>query len=277
LLDSRVSIELPASHRPSTGDDLARIDYPEAVARLLAITGAQSVQMVVHCYGATTFFMAMLAGLQGVRSAVVSQIAAHVDAAPAVALKSGLHVPDALAAIGVESLDTSSDPDLWNRLFDKAVALQRQPREERCDSSVCHRISFFYSLLYEHDQLTPLTHETLHELFGEANIAAFRHLGVMVRKGHLVDAAGRDVYMPHVGRLKLPLCFIHGAENACYLPRSTERTFDWLRAHNGSHLYERHVIANHGHIDCIFGKNAATAVYPLVLAHLEKYARSGAR
>ena len=34
---------------------------------------------------------------------------------------------------------------------------------------------------------------------------------------------------------------------------------------NGKELYERHVIANHGHIDCIFGRDASRDEAPVVL------------
>jgi cholesterol oxidase len=274
LLDFRVSMELPAAQAQSNGDQIARIDYPEAVRKVRELTGAASVQMLVHCYGATVFFMSMLAGLEGVRSAVVSQIGAHIKAASLVRLKSGLHFPDALGALGVQSLTayTDSHADWLNRLFDRALELEPLALKERCDNPVCHRITFLYSLLYEHDQLNQLTHDSLHELFGIANVSTFEHLGKMVRAGHVVDAEGNDVYLPHVERLKIPLCFVHGAENACYLPASTAETYAWLCQNNGTSLYRRHVINDFGHIDCIFGKNAAKVTFPLMLAHLEQTA-----
>ncbi|MEO6982072.1 MAG: hypothetical protein ABI072_03025, partial [Edaphobacter sp.] len=63
--------------------------------------------------------------------------------------------------------------------------------------------------------------------------------------------------------------FIHGAENQCFLPVSTEMTYNALRAANGDALYSRHVIPGYGHIDCIFGTNAVNDVYPHMLEHLE--------
>lgn len=79
--------------------------------------------------------------------------------------------------------------------------------------------------------------------------------------------------MGHFDRLALPITFIHGAENETFLPKSTELTYNALREANdpdgGKKLYKRHVISNYGHIDCIFGKNAADDVYPLILDHLE--------
>ena len=113
------------------------------------------------------------------------------------------------------------------------------------------------------------THATLHETFGVANIRAFEHLALLSRRRHVVDARDREVYMDHFERLKLPICFIHGAENQCFLPISTQMTFEALRAANGNQFYNRHVIPGYGHIDCIYGKNAAEDVYPYMLEHLQ--------
>ena len=272
LLDYRSSCELAAAAAPATGDVIAKIDLPEAVSEVRRLTGRDSVQMVVHCFGSTVFFMSMLGGhLHGVRAAVASQTAAHVDAAALVRVKSGLHLPDMLDALGVESLNAYTDTHArwYERLYDRALELYPVEREERCNSATCHRITFMYSLLYEHDQLALATHETLHELFGVAHVSAFDHLAAMVRHKHIVDADGNDIYLPHPERLAIPLRIIHGAENACYLPSGTERTYEWLRSHNDPGLVSRVVIPNFGHIDCIFGKRAATAVYPHILEHLE--------
>ena len=85
-------------------------------------------------------------------------------------------------------------------------------------------------------------------------------------------AEGEDIYLANVERLAIPITYIHGAENEAWLPKGTEMTLNWLREHNDRHLYNRHLIANYGHIDCIFGKNAAVDVYPFILNHLEQTA-----
>jgi cholesterol oxidase len=84
-----------------------------------------------------------------------------------------------------------------------------------------------------------------------------------------VSAAGDEIYMDQLERLAIPTAFIHGAENACFLPRSTEDTLAALSRTNGTSLYKRHVIPAYGHIDCIFGKNAARDVYPYIVRHLD--------
>ena len=104
LLDYRASIALPASSGQFSGDEIARYDYPQAVATVREISGAHTVQVVAHCFGSTTFFMAMFAGLQGVRSAVASQVAAHIIAPTMTDLKAGLHLPTVLKSLGTKSL-----------------------------------------------------------------------------------------------------------------------------------------------------------------------------
>jgi len=271
LLDFRASVDLPASKTQFSGDDVALKDYPAAVDEVRRLADAESVQVVAHCFGSTTFTMAMLAGLQGVRSAACSQISTHVAAPDMTRLKSGLHVPQLLEALGVSSLTADADAHgkWWERLYDRALGLYPTQAEEHCTSAVCHRISFMYSLLYEHDQLNSATHDALHEMFGVANIEALDHLALMVRKGKVVAADGEDVYLPHLDRMAIPITFIHGAENSCFLPKSTGLTLEALRRRNGAGLYRRYLVPNYGHIDCIFGKRASQDVYPLILRHLE--------
>ena len=269
LLDHRASIDLPASKTQFTADDLATKDYPAAVAKVQELTASKTVQMVAHCYGSTTFTMAMLAGLQGVRSAVCSQISTHIVAPTLNRIRTGLHLPDFLDRLGVKSLTAYVDAhaDWQNRLYDDALKLY--PIPERCDNPVCHRITFMYAPLYRHEQLNEATHTALHELFGIANVEAFEGLALMTRKGHVVAADGSDAYLPNLKRMAIPISFIHGQQNECFLPESTQITYDLLVKQNGGNLYSRHVIPGYGHIDCIFGKNAAVDVFPYILDHLD--------
>ncbi|MFT6389490.1 MAG: cholesterol oxidase [Cellvibrionaceae bacterium] len=94
----------------------------------------------------------------------------------------------------------------------------------------------------------------------------------MCRKEVVVNFEGENIYMPNIENLNLPVCFIHGAANGCYLPESTEIIFKLLQENFGDEQYSRKVIPGYGHIDCIFGANAIQDVYPHILDHLEKTA-----
>ncbi|MGH9448630.1 MAG: choline dehydrogenase, partial [Terriglobia bacterium] len=270
-LDYRASIELPCSQKQSTADDVAAYDYPAAVAKVREITRAAGVQMVVHCYGSISFFMAMLRGLEGVRSAVCSQVATHLVGPSMTRIKCGLYVPEFLELLGVKSLTACVDDRAgWEeKLYEAAMKLYPIPASQRCASPVCHRITFLYSQAFEHANLNALTHDVLHELFGTASICGFEHLARMVRKGHIVTAHGQNAYLRRLDRLAIPIAFLHGSRNQCFLPESTKLTYDLLRAKNGKKLYTRYVIPRYGHSDSILGKDAARDVYPYIARHLE--------
>jgi cholesterol oxidase len=277
LLDFRASVDLPYAHELWNADDVALKDYPAAFAKVRGITRTSTVQVIAHCFGATTFTMAMLAGLEGVRSAVISQISAdYVVPWLPQRLLAYLRAPQLFDAMGIDVVNaraTTAD-SLRERVLDRLLQMiVPVPRSERTHDATSNRITALYGRLYNLEQLNSATVTSgLAEMFGEANIEAFRQLALFARKGRLLDADGRDVYLPHVDRLALPILFVHGAENACFKPESTARTVERLAEANGRQLYERHVIPGYGHIDCIFGKNAARDIFPLIEAHLDKTA-----
>jgi cholesterol oxidase len=275
LLDGRASIDLPYARQPWTADDVARQDLPAAVHAVLEVTRASSLQVMAHCYGATTFTMAMLSGLQGVRSAVISQISTDV-VIPFFPqrLLAHLRAPSLLKMLGLGHVDaraTSTD-GIMERIIDGLIRIFVPFRSGGpTRNATSNRITALYGQLYEVDKLNRLTFEQgLPEMFGEANIAAFQQLAAIARKQQIVDAKGQDSYLDHLERLAIPITFIHGEKNACFTPESTERTMTRLGRRNGRILYKRHVIPGYGHIDCIFGANAATDVYPLILAHFDE-------
>ena len=269
LLDHRLSIELPASHRQSTMDDVATKDYPAAVAKVIELSGAANVQVVAHGVGSSTFTMAMLAGLQGVRAAVCSQVSTDLLVPFLNRFKSRLTPLAYHSGMRVLSTYTDADAGHLDRLYDWGIKYYPMPAKERCRNPACQRVSGLFGNLYEHDQLNADTHRALHEMFGVVNLTAMRQLSLLSTVTHLVDAAGENVYLPHLQRLAMPIAYLHGGDNICVLPSSTQRTMDRVIACNGPDHYVRHLIPNYGHVDCIIGKDAATDVYPLISAHLE--------
>ena len=277
LLDFRASIDLAYASESWTGDDCATYDYQPAIDLIRELTKAASVQVIAHCFGATTFVMSMLGGLAGVRSAVISQVATDVIVPfwPQRALAL-LHTPSLLKLAGIDVVDARATTRQggFARLLDRLIRIVIPfQHEERNRNATSNRITALYGQLYETDQLNRETFRFgLPEMFGKANIDAFRHLALIARKKKIVGADGKDIYLTNLHRLRIPICFIHGAENACFKPQSTARAVARLSAANGADFYERHVIPGYGHIDCIFGKDAAVDVFPHILNHLERNA-----
>ena len=271
LIDLRLSIELQHAQNQATMDDIATKDYPAAVAAVRRLAEVDTIQVVAHGVGSSTFTMAMLAGLQGVRSAVCSQVSTHLVGSPINRIKTNLRLSKALWLMGQRRLTAYYDDNSpWNSwLYNRSLRFSPVESEELCGNPVCHRITTMYGPLWEHDQLNTGTHSALNEMFGVVNLTAFKQLSLITRKGYLVNANGEDCYLPNVERLAIPIAFIHGDENDCVLPESTEITFNLLCEKNGSDLYTRHLIPKYGHVDCLIGENASTDVYPLILEHLQ--------
>lgn len=266
VLDHRTSIDLAASEGDVTADQVATFDLPAAVARVREVTGASEIDVVAQGFGALTLHMSLVEGLQGVRSAVCMQMGLHLVTPAMARLKSGLHLPEVLKAMGKQSLTARAEQHGWqSRIFD--AALRMLPSEETCTSRVCRRITFMYGPLYEHEQLNRAVHDAIHELFGVTSLSAFDQLARMVRQGHAVRTDGAT-YLRNLERLAIPITYLHGADNRCFLPESTKATFDLLAKVNGREHYHRTVMPGYGDIDSIIGKHAARDVYPLILAHL---------
>jgi cholesterol oxidase len=272
LVDLRVSIELPSAIERTTADEIARYDIPAAVAKVRELTGVDEIQVVGHCLGALVFSMSLMSGLKGVRSVVLSQVAAHPVPALLQRIKCGLHTPQILQHLGIRDLTAYTQHAKWpHNMLDEALKFFPVEHDEMCSNAVCHRATFMYGQLYEHAQLDETLHGNLQELFGIHDVELFNQLAAMVRAGHVVDANGDDVYMPNLDGMNLPIGFIHGSKNLCYLPASTEMTFDMLVDRFGPENYERHVIEGYGHIDCVFGKRAAFDVFPTIVRHLDAH------
>jgi cholesterol oxidase len=278
LVDLRVSIEMPSVLVPTNVDKVAREDIPAAVAKIREVTGAANIQALGHCMGGLALSMSLLDGLEGVRSAVISQVSTNPVPGTLQRIKAGLHIPGIMKHLGVRDLTAYTQDDSWPaNLLDEALRLYPLDHDEGCGNPVCHRATFLYGLLYEHEQLNETLHSNLQELLGVHDVEVFRHLATMVRAGKVVDAEGNDVYLTGTGGMKglegmrMPIGFIHGEKNETYLPKSTELTFDMLVSRFPEQPYERHLIPGYGHIDCMFGKNASVDVYPLIRRYLDAH------
>ena len=275
IFDYRASPALPSSATQFTLDDIADHDYPAAVQVVREVSRADTVQVMAHCVGSLTFLLAMTRGLEGVRSAVSSALTLHPVAPLLNRAKARLRLASLLATTGLGTLttDVASDRSLGVRAFDRMMRFY--PSQDRCNSTFCRRVLFLYGEVYDHSKLNPATHETLHEVFGVANLTTFKQISTILNKGHAVSAAGQEAYLPQADRLRIPIAFIHGENNRLFLPKGSEDTFRLLCNVNGPEYYVRHVIRDYAHMDCFIGQDADRDVFPVVRAELDKHNPAG--
>jgi cholesterol oxidase len=273
LLDYRLSNYLPSAYQQHTIDEIAQYDYPAAIAKIKEVSGAAEIDVMAHCVGSISLFMAMMNGLKGVRSIVSAQIASDFYPAFQVGWKSALHVPGILNALGIKSLTAYADAkENWRlKLYDRIIKWYAVPIAGNCDNPVCHRMTFMFAPLCEHLQLNEATHDAIIEMFSIANMRTYKQLTRMIRAKHLLNAKGENVYMPHLDRLKIPITFIHGEKNKLFKPKSLYTTYESLKKTNGDDLYKFYNIKGYGHNDCMYGKNAVADVYPYILQHFESF------
>ena len=272
LFDGRTGIQLPPAGEPYSLDDVAKEDWPRGVERVLDVTGKDSVQVFAHCTGSLTFQMAMLAGLQGVRSAVCSQVTALLNPGLQMRIKLTLPVEPLLDLLKIKSLTPDDRRTFRNMLLDVLLRAVPMKREERCGQALCRWINTIYGKTHRHAQLNDATHRALHAMFGVGALAPGKQFAKSMRKGYAVDQHGKNTYIPNAEGLAIPLLFLHGAENSFFLPKGSERTFDWLCEENGSSFYKREVLPGYAHLDTFLGKNSHIDVYPTILDHLEETA-----
>ena len=270
LLDYRSSPDLPSASRQFTLDDIARHDYPAAIATVREKTGADSVQVMAHCVGSLTFQMAQAIGLQGVRSAICSQLTLHPRPPALTKIKSGLYLAELIKGAGIDTFTTDFDDDWANRTLDFVMRLY-PTRYQESASPVVRRIQFMYGDVIKLDKLNQATFEMIPAMFGVANLSTFLHLARIMRAGHAVGSEGDETYLPHADRLAMPIAFLHGEENNLFRPEGSAETMRVLAERNGASWYTRHVIPDYAHMDCFIGKDAHRDVYPIVAAELDRF------
>ena len=271
LFDYRAGIDLPSSRTSFTIDDIARRDWPLAVAKVLEETSRDDVQAFGHCVGSLSLQMAVLAGLPSVRSAVCAQAPLHPVTSAFNQVKSGLHVAEALEGIGLRTVTPTIIGSLPNGLLDTFFRALPMPGEEECGQAVCRWINAIYGCTHHHAQLNDATHRALNEMFGVGNLAALRHLALMMRAGAAVTHAGAPDYFEHPQRFAdTKLLLLQGQQNYIFHPAGTLKTLRWLREHNRHGHYERLVLPHYAHLDAIVGARAAVDVYPRIVDFLDR-------
>jgi len=129
-----------------------------------------------------------------------------------------------------------------------------------------------YGDVYRFEQLNRETMErAVPDFFGNSNMTFFEHMGVMVRAGRALDFHGRDTYLSHLDRFRMPIEFVTGAHNRMFMPESLRRTHELLREAHGAAQYTQHVFRDYAHLDLWLGTNAERDVWPTVLAGLERH------
>lgn len=298
LFDYRGSGDIASSRSPFTIDDVALVDWPAAISCVLENTPetVKDVQVIAHCIGSMSLFMALLAGENRVRSVVGSQTGPHAvtnwanyakaDSELARYIGEGLPetmwglvdmmnlgpVVSQVAKKGLTLVDARSPSDIMgDGMFDQTVdgLLWNAPLSTsiECYSPTCHRVNFFFGPSYYHPQLNQDTHNAIRHLFGPVHPKPFQHISAMFEAGYAQSFDRKTNYLDGVSNLTMPIHFIAGARNQEMMPEATLRSLKWLHDAFPDHKsrYTRKVFQDYGHMDFFIGKSASDVIFPHLL------------
>ncbi|KAG9287123.1 hypothetical protein G9A89_001017 [Geosiphon pyriformis] len=278
LIDYRISPQNKSSHEQHTIDSMT-LDIAAGVDKILEITKVEKIAVIAHCIGSIATFMGLLDGtIKGVGSLIASQVGMH----PMLQLFNSIKAHLGLVFIWryilrQEFFDvrTSRKTDYFNGFLNQLLRFVPVGRSQVCRNAVCHRASFAYGLLWQHEHLHQQIHDHAHEFFSYINVTTLHHLTKMALKKKIYSYNGGNVYVTKKNiedNLKFPITFIHGDKNSVFSPESTKKSFETLREINGPEFYKRWEIDNYGHLDCWWGKDADKDVFFRVIDHLQSAA-----
>lgn len=271
--DWRASID----HAPNewTLDQAAVFDFPAAIKAICHATDAAQVKALVHCQGSTSFMISLIAGLLPAVSMVVSNaVSLHPVVPPLARLKALYAVPTLGRFLPYLNPQWGiSAPKGWPGFFDKYV----RAIHHECNNPVCKWSSFAYGsgfpTLWRHENLTEEVHDWLSGEFAHVPMTFFKQMSKSIKAGHLVmtgefDQLPRSV-VEHAPKTDARIVLIGGSKNACFLPESQARSFDFLETHTpGKHSF--HQLADYGHLDVFMGKDAPGDVFPIIVDEFRK-------
>jgi cholesterol oxidase len=282
LFDYRAGIDLSSARSRFTVDDVAREDWPTAVAEVRRETGKKFVDVVGHCMGSTTALMAKARGLEGIRSIVCSQNTLDLHMLPFSRLKAKSGIADLLQGFGLTRLEFLENHRMLGMAFDMFYRLNPLLEVgERCSSPWCRWAFMYFGPTHCHDRLNEETHRALRYEFGEASLDAMAHIAEMAKARQAVDAESGKPYLDSDGvgarNLRIPILFLAGERNRIFLPSGARTTYRRLCEANPDMQaqYEFQLLKRYGHLDCIIGRNAHLDVFPFILKFLEKQRAPG--
>jgi cholesterol oxidase len=267
LFDWRTSPLLDGHERPYTFDDVARYDWPAAVAEVQLQTGKTRVSVLAHCLSSPAFFLSLLRGYtapSSIRAFVASQVGLHLEFTRIGTAKLKMRLDRLLPAGNMIHQKPSQTVGQVSDLAVSALSCLL-PTTFSCNNRACQRHVATFGELILHSRIDPVTHAIIGDLVPECVAGFVKDVAVWGRR----DSILTDHDSIHLDRLSLPIHLISGEENRMFIPRSTERTYQLLCDANGSAYYKRTVFPGFGHLDCYFGKGASTIIWPSIVASLD--------
>ncbi|KAL4929539.1 uncharacterized protein BDV17DRAFT_57214 [Aspergillus undulatus] len=256
----------------------SRLDVAAALAHIATHEQhSPNPYIIAHCQGSVSLAMAMLTGtvkatqILGItaNSVFMNQVFGRWNAVKAsspllIRLYEYLDGP----YFPISFVDRRKDIVQW--ILDRLLSFYPVPRRDRCTSAACHRSSFAFGLLWNHQNLDRAIHDNVDGFFAGTHTKCLEHITRMGSRGSCLDNELNSLLTSNsLENLRgVPILFMSGSDNEVFQPEGTLRDYELLRRRFGERMYRRFVPEGYGHLDTIVGKRADRDVYWKVEGHL---------
>ncbi len=273
------TLDWRGSHRVAEGhvephftlDQAAEDDIPTAIQTALRISN-RPLSVLAHCFGAGAFSLAAARGKvpDGVEQVVLTTLGLFYVVPAVTWFQAEDQYLETLRKTEHPVIDPGR-PDSWPQGLGEMLQTWRRvgPRCPKEDD-LCNRVRFMFGKPFDEDSLLPGIHERLGGYFGAMPLELYVHAGQNVRRGW---AARFEAPTDNIADLN-PLAFdrfrltlLTGANNGLWNADSLGRMNEWLWRH-GLRRQQHLLLPGYAHQDLLWGKNAATDVYPQILEAL---------
>lgn len=266
-----------------TFDDVAAEDIPKALEVIRAHyerSGDPSTPLSVlgHCMGAGC--LAMSIGGAHLTGYDVSKVVLSTLGLFYCTPWDGWLKAEDLLLERIDASVTTVHPDAGQFPWPKPLASARRawPRDllPACEDSFCHGLSFLFGQPYLEANLAPGIHgPELRRQFGAMALGLFMHAGQNVRRGFVsrfdLEAEpspppADSVYLNTAPFRQYETLLLTGALNMLWHRDSIDRMHEFLL--RGGARCRKWVLPHYGHQDLLWGREAATEVFPTLASAL---------
>ncbi|KAG6549245.1 hypothetical protein Mapa_009231 [Marchantia paleacea] len=274
LLYTRLS-PLHIPDRDFNLDDAAKYDIPAAMNKIEECRGNKlPIHVIAHCVGGLHIHMAVLGGYVHT-SRIASLLCTNTSMFFSVTnlAMAKLILPLMPISMAIMGRNTTFSPyktskgGLRHQLL-RFIA-QQIPRSECCDNYACNTFCGVFGNGFWHANVTSTAHDnyTTPPIFP---MCAMPHLRKIILTGHLVDAAGRDIYMKFPERLSFPTTYINGEKEILVTMNTGRKAREFMNRHHPQFVHVHQTIPDYGHSDLTIGEYSNRDVFPYILDHLRR-------
>ncbi|QPF72053.1 alpha/beta fold hydrolase [Roseateles sp. DAIF2] len=309
VLDMRTSAGLPTAKLPWTFEECALNDIPVAIDQVLRATGRAQVDVLAHCMGSAMLHMALLQPqaqacehffplrerlMKGgvIRRLVISQVTPLMIYSPTNTLRAYLmqwlrpYLP--LDEYSFRPGGEQSAPlGLLDQLIDRLLASLPYPDEEfdlenppfpsirkTPWTATRHRMDLLYGRDFAIRNVDQPVFDFIDDHFGPLNMDTVAQAIHFARQHEISDWRGASLYLDDMAKSlaqlqAFPVLSVHGQDNGLCQAESGELTRD-LYERVAPGRYRHVVVPEHGHQDCLIGRDLETKVFPAVIAFLQE-------